>query len=240
MDLLVITDAEAQHCLMNSLLPPVFLTNPQRSFKTYREAIINNQTTFIDERVLDNFGATIDADEMYNIYLLIIPLWVITPKVSLICHLPTWRLTVHVFNGIKNSYKKLTLSLNTGDNYGQFIEKIYLQLVDTLTMSNWTGHVGNAGMIEFHSRPGLFLIPDDMITEEDFDIINLLTQGIYCVNVRKALHLLVWGDVHRYIPIRDVLKNVTNVEIVACFSGEPRDDYRTNMDYKNHMATTLY
>jgi hypothetical protein len=120
------------------------------------------------------------------------------------------------------------------------MEKLYLQLVETLSMTNWTGHVGNAGMIDFYSRPGLFLIPDDMITEEDFDIINLLTQGIYCVNVRRALRALLWYGVHRYIPIKDVLRDVTNVSIVACFSGRPRDDYRSNVDYTNHTSTQLY
>jgi hypothetical protein len=36
-----------------------------------------------------------------------------------------------------------------------------------------------SGMIEFHSRPALFLIPVEMIYQFDLDMINLLTQGIY-------------------------------------------------------------
>jgi hypothetical protein len=95
-------------------------------------------------------------------------------------------------------------------------------------------------MIEFHSRPALFIIPDDMISESDFDIINLLTQGIYGVDVRRILHSLAWSGAHRYVPVRDVLKNVMNVEIVRCLSGELRTDYRSNINYKNRMATTLY
>jgi len=240
-DLLVITADEAQHCLMNPLLPPVFLTNPLRSFKTYREAFVNNQTTFTDNRVLDNLGAIfVGDDEMTHVYILAVPLWVNTPRISSISHAPTWRLTVHVFNGIKEDYRKLTLSVNTNDTYGAFIERLYLQLIDGLSMSRWTGHVGNAGMIEFHSRPGLFLIPSDVMNEDDLNIINLLTSGIYCIDLWKVLHSVLWSGVRRYIPIKDVLKNTANVELVACFSGDPRNDYRANPDYRNHMATAFY
>jgi hypothetical protein len=241
MDLLVITPDEARQCLSNPLLTPFFLTHAERPFITYREAIINYQTTFQDENVLNNFIINESKDdEMISIYLLVIPLWVPRPTETLISHLPTMKLSVHVFNGLRCDYKKLALSLDAGDNYGLFIQKLYQRLINELSMSRWTGHVRKNGMIEFHSRPALFIIPNDMITESDFDIINLLTQGIYDVDVRKVLYSLDWGNVHRYVSVKDVLKNTVNVDIVACLSGEPRNDYRSNATYRDHTAMALY
>jgi hypothetical protein len=150
------------------------------------------------------------------------------------------KLSVHVFNGLRCDYKRLTLSLSTGDNYGLFIQKLYQELINELAMSRWTGHVGKTGMVEFHSQPALFLIPDDAIDQLDFDIINILTQGLYGIDVKKALHSLVWSGVHRYINIKDILNGTKCVDIVACFSGEPRNTYQCNDTYKNHVATTLY
>jgi hypothetical protein len=95
-------------------------------------------------------------------------------------------------------------------------------------------------MIELYSRPALFIILDDMITDSDFDIINLLTQGLYGIDVKKALHTLACGSAHRYVPVRDVLKSTANVEIVAYLSGELRNDYRSNVNHKNCIATILY
>jgi hypothetical protein len=45
-------------------------------------------------------------------------------------------------------------------------------------------------MIEFHPRSALFIIPDDMIYQLNLDIINLLTQGIYGVDVKR--HFTRW------------------------------------------------
>jgi hypothetical protein len=72
MDLLVITPDEALQCLSSPLLTPFFLTYAERPFKTYREAIINYQTTFQDENVLNNFMINVSKDdEMISIYLFI-------------------------------------------------------------------------------------------------------------------------------------------------------------------------
>jgi hypothetical protein len=208
MDLLVITHDEAHYFLDNPLLMPHFLTYAERPFQTYREAIINYKTIFQDENVLDNFIINMNGDEyeIINIYLLIIPLWTMRPTETLISRSPMWKLSIYVFNGLKCDYKKIILSLNTSDNYGLFIQKLYQELINGLAMSRLTSHIGNSGMSEFHSRPALFIIFDDMMYESDFDIINILTQGIYDIDVKRTLHSLSWSDVHRYVPIRDILK----------------------------------
>jgi hypothetical protein len=58
--------------------------------------------------------------------------------------------------------------------------------------------------------------------------------------VKKALHTLLWNGVHRYVNIKDILNGTRNVEIVACFSGEPKNAYQCNDTYKNRVSTTLY
>jgi hypothetical protein len=178
MDLLVSTPDDAEHCFANPLLTPVFVMYAERLFKTYREAMINDKTTFAHEHLLDNVMVVMnDGDKLINLYLLVIPLWVVRPRKTLISRAPTWRLSVHAFSGLKSDYRKLALSISTGDNYRLVIQKLCQELINGLAMSRWTSHISKIGMIEFHSRSALFLIPDDMISESDFDTISLLTRG---------------------------------------------------------------
>jgi hypothetical protein len=68
------------------------------------------------------------------------------------------------------------------------MQNLHQALTNGLAFSRWTDHHRHTGMIDFYSRPVVFMILDEKIYQLALAIIHLLTQGFYRLDVRRALH----------------------------------------------------
>jgi hypothetical protein len=120
----------------------------------------------------------------------------------------------------------LNITVNRNDNYELCLQKLHQELANALACPKWIHHVACAGMIEFYSRPAIFIIPDDMTYDLDMQIINLLTNSFCGVDLRRTLHRVNYDSVYQYVPISALLDACENVDFAVCMMGEPRVDYR--------------
>jgi hypothetical protein len=173
------------------------LTYTDRNFLSFQEAIIDHTTTFEYLRVMVNFDLALNTsnkeqeeDIAQHIYLLIIPLWMVTPLQTLLPRPVAIRVGVHVCNGMASDSRFLNLTVNPNDDYGLFLPELHQELPRKLVFSRWVHHIVCADMMDFDSRLAILIIPDGMIYHVGLKIIDLLTQCLSGMTLQRDLHAI--------------------------------------------------
>jgi hypothetical protein len=89
-------------------------------------------------------------------------MWTVTPVETMLLRLGPLRVSVHLFYGMKSEFQFLNFTVSRSNDYGLFLQRLRQELTRELACFRWAHHVAFSGIIDFDSRPAIFMISDDV------------------------------------------------------------------------------